>query len=169
MRAVEHFRGFSLSTLTFNVQLEAWRVGILQTEEVVELATLRLSLGLPLSPAEERLALMLSDEAQEAEQLLRRVAALHAPNSDLPARICTYSRLMAILDQWQDLEHPEVMAEQLINESETPAVYSNARLYDPPLGERKSRSAHFKRLWEAAESERIAIEAAQPTDDLELA
>lgn len=163
MTAADHFLGFGALALRLDVVLEGWRAGIIESTDVIDVATQRLALGLELEPSEEALAFMLSDEVDDAEFLLRGIRTQRPKASNLGQRMVTFSRLMAILDDWESIDLPELAAEQLFEEAGDLPAYSSARLYHPLPGARLSKKAHLQRLRDAAMAERMSIETAAKT------
>ena len=130
------------------------------TKDVIQVATQRMQLGLRQNPTEEALALMLSDQVYDAEEMLRAYTGADLRASRLGRRIVTYGRLMTVLDGWKILKMPELEAEMVLEDAQEVDAYANARLYDPPAGVRRSKRAHYLRLVEAVKAERESIESA---------
>lgn len=160
MKANEHFLSFSPSVLTLDVLLEGWKAAVIGTTEVIDVATQRMARGLPQNAAEERLALMLSDQSYEAEEILRSYATTNLEAEKAGRRLVTYSRLMAVLDNWDNLDMPELEAEMVLEDAQEADPYARARLYEPQPGSRRSARAHRLRLVDAARAERESLEKA---------
>jgi len=160
VNANQHFLSFSPSVLALDVVVEGWKAGVIRTAEVIDVATQRMALGLPQDADEERLALMLSDQLFEAEEILRSHTTTNPEAEKAGRRIVIYARLMAVLDDWDHVDMPELEAEMVLEDAREPNAYADARLYDPRPGARRSARAHRLRLVDAAKAERDSLEKA---------
>lgn len=117
--------------------------GGLTEADVVEIELARLQEGIQLTSAEEKLALLLSDELSSVTALL---AASRGQLTDEERESVLLVRLMGLRDRWDDLTQPGFYVESEIDDWAPMGVYDDVRFSVPPPPGQRGMAAYLTRL-----------------------
>lgn len=112
--------------------------GLISEGDVIEVALARYNSRLVQNESEERIALLLSDEAEQLRQCLPSIRdddELDEEEPDeairLAQRVWIYLTLRAIREHWNDYDDPWVEIEEWLDELRAPDAYKRFIYYEP--------------------------------------
>lgn len=112
--------------------------------DVVNIEMGRLSAGVDLSSAEERLALLLADELDTVSSVLteRRDVAM----SKQDRQVYLWIRLMKVRQEWDRLVEPQFDLEELLDVFDLEDCYAEMRFFSERPRREKTRDQYLKRV-----------------------
>lgn len=108
-----------------------FREGWLSREDVVEVALAKYKAEVPLLPAEEELALLLSDDLDQVEELVAALEFSDEP-AELRARLWLFLALAWLLDHRSEYDDPLGVIEQLYADFDYPEEIRSLVRFMPP-------------------------------------
>lgn len=134
-----------MELLTPRTVLQLRTQDLLSDEEVISIELARMMSGLALSPAEERVALLLSDESHEVVPLLEGAVGLD-DLTDGERETVLIVRLLAIRRSWDSLVEPGFYVESEIDDWDRTNAYESIRFSTPPPPGQRGVEGYLARL-----------------------
>lgn len=136
---------------TSGLVFELYRRGSIDASDVVESELARLRAGDYLSYTEEKIALLLSDELGQVEEILSELPDPY-PLSDVERETLLLLRLSQIRTEWSSEADPPSLVEDALEGYGIDEKYGTLRLFAPLRRSEKSPEKYARRLDEAIEA-----------------
>ncbi|MCM3778177.1 hypothetical protein [Microbacterium hydrocarbonoxydans] len=130
---------------------ELYRRGSIDSSDVVESELARLRIGDDLSRTEERIALLLSHELDQVEEILSELPDPY-PLNDVERETLLLLRLSQIRTEWLSEADPPSLVEDALEDYGLDEKYGMLRLFAPLPRSEKSPEKYARRLDEAIEA-----------------